>query len=237
MRFTTGLTSQLSNDFHVRRVIRDYFLAMRRANTAQPCWQWDRSSIDQPPTDSYVDSKPTVRIGLVQWQMRPYVSVDDLFVAGRVLRRFRLAITRAISSSSQSIFVRLLMAHLTIRGEAQSIRMMAQYTDEYLADRFLRTWPSVTTSISSPVVCLISRTIPSTMSGFLCRRDGSVDMYEKIQVTPDEQKCWGLSGGSHIQTFDTDCGKIGIVICYDVEFLTFRVRWQRMVCRFSLFHS
>ena len=32
--------------------------------------------------------------------------------------------------------------------------------------------------------------------GFLCRRDGSVDMYEKIHVTPDEQKCWGLSGGS-----------------------------------------
>lgn len=45
-----------------------------------------------------------------------------------------------------------------------------------------------------------------------------LDMYEKIHVTPDEQKCWGLSGGSHIQTFDTDCGKIGIVICYDVEF-------------------
>ena len=46
----------------------------------------------------------------------------------------------------------------------------------------------------------------------------SVDMYEKIHVTPDEQKSWGLRGGSHIQTFDTDCGKIGIVICYDVEF-------------------
>jgi hypothetical protein len=25
-------------------------------------------------------------------------------------------------------------------------------------------------------------------------------------------------GGDTIQTFDTDCGKIGIVICYDVEF-------------------
>jgi predicted amidohydrolase len=24
--------------------------------------------------------------------------------------------------------------------------------------------------------------------------------------------------GRTIQTFDTDCGKIGIVICYDVEF-------------------
>lgn len=27
-----------------------------------------------------------------------------------------------------------------------------------------------------------------------------------------------MSGGHKIQTFDTDCGKIGILICYDVEF-------------------
>ncbi|MDA6840414.1 hypothetical protein OSL57_27230, partial [Escherichia coli] len=40
--------------------------------------QWDNIYY-QPPTDSYVDRKPTVRIGLVQWQMRPYASVDDLF--------------------------------------------------------------------------------------------------------------------------------------------------------------
>ena len=54
--------------------------------------------------------------------------------------------------------------------------------------------------------------------GFLIRRDGTDEMYEKIHVTPDEMKCWGLNGGSTIRTFDTDCGKIGVVICYDVEF-------------------
>ena len=27
-----------------------------------------------------------------------------------------------------------------------------------------------------------------------------------------------MEGGSEIKTFDTDCGKIGILICYDVEF-------------------
>ena len=43
-------------------------------------------------------------------------------------------------------------------------------------------------------------------------------MYEKVHVTPDEIKSWGLSGGKMVQTFDTDCAKIGILICYDVEF-------------------
>ena len=54
--------------------------------------------------------------------------------------------------------------------------------------------------------------------GFLCRRDGSYDMYEKVHITPDEIKSWGLTGGSMVKTFETDCARIGILICYDVEF-------------------
>jgi predicted amidohydrolase len=54
--------------------------------------------------------------------------------------------------------------------------------------------------------------------GYLCHRDGTVERYEKLHVTPDEAKVWGMQGGSTIRTFDTDCGKIGILICYDSEF-------------------
>jgi predicted amidohydrolase len=43
------------------------------------------------------------------------------------------------------------------------------------------------------------------------------EMYRKIHITPNEVFHWGITGDT-IQTFDTDCGKIGIVICYDVEF-------------------
>jgi predicted amidohydrolase len=54
--------------------------------------------------------------------------------------------------------------------------------------------------------------------GYLCKRDGSVERYEKIHVTPDEAKVWGMVGGNQLKTFDTDCGKIGVLICYDSEF-------------------
>ena len=54
--------------------------------------------------------------------------------------------------------------------------------------------------------------------GYLCRRDGSIERYEKLHVTPDEAKVWGMQNGSRLQSFDTDCGKIGILICYDSEF-------------------
>ena len=40
--------------------------------------QWDNIYY-QPPTTDYVDKKTTVRVGLVQWQMRPYKTLDDVF--------------------------------------------------------------------------------------------------------------------------------------------------------------
>ncbi len=54
--------------------------------------------------------------------------------------------------------------------------------------------------------------------GFLCRRDGTFEEYTKMHVTPDEAKYWGLTGGDTIKVYETDCGPIGVLICYDVEF-------------------
>ena len=110
-----------------------------------------------------------------------------------------------------------LMAKFNNMGEAQSIRQMAQYTEQ-IRDRFRELAISYNINIITGSMPYVKDDGALYNVGFLCRRDGSVDMYEKIHVTPDEQKCWGLTGGSRIQTFDTDCGKIGIVICYDVEF-------------------
>ena len=54
--------------------------------------------------------------------------------------------------------------------------------------------------------------------GYLCRRDGTSEKYEKIHITPSEKSSWGMVGGNALKVFDTDCGKIGVLICYDVEF-------------------
>ena len=53
---------------------------------------------------------------------------------------------------------------------------------------------------------------------YLCRRDGTVDSQYKLHPTPHEKRAWIMQGGDELKTFDTDFGKIGILICYDVEF-------------------
>jgi predicted amidohydrolase len=53
---------------------------------------------------------------------------------------------------------------------------------------------------------------------FLFRRDGTIERQYKIHITPNERRWWGIEEGEKVQVFDTDCGKIAIQICYDIEF-------------------
>lgn len=55
-------------------------------------------------------------------------------------------------------------------------------------------------------------------TAYLCRRDGSVATQDKIQPTPSERDVWGVTGGTKLEAIDTDCGKVGVLICYDSEF-------------------
>ena len=49
-------------------------------------------------------------------------------------------------------------------------------------------------------------------------RDGTVHAQEKLHPTPDERESWNIKGGDSIDVIETDCGPIGVMICYDSEF-------------------
>lgn len=50
------------------------------------------------------------------------------------------------------------------------------------------------------------------------RRDGTVATQVKIHPTPNERFWWNIKGGDYLNPIDTDCGQIGVLICYDSEF-------------------
>lgn len=53
---------------------------------------------------------------------------------------------------------------------------------------------------------------------YVCLRDGSIHRQEKLHPTPNERYWWGIEGGHEAKTIMTDCGPIGVMICYDSEF-------------------
>ena len=101
-------------------------------------------------------------------------------------------------------------------SEAEAIRKLAGYTEA-----FVRRFSKLAISYN---INIITGSMPEIVNnnlynvGYLCKRDGGVERYEKLHITPDEAKVWGMQGGNKIQSFKTDCGKVGILICYDVEF-------------------
>ncbi len=53
---------------------------------------------------------------------------------------------------------------------------------------------------------------------YVCLRDGGVHEQDKIHATPSERDWWGVKGGDAVRVIPTDCGPVGVLICYDVEF-------------------
>ncbi|MEZ5566471.1 MAG: carbon-nitrogen hydrolase family protein [Gammaproteobacteria bacterium] len=73
-------------------------------------------------------------------------------------------------------------------------------------------------------VNIIGGSIPS-MRGDVVRnvchvflRDGSMYSQDKIHPTPNERYWWNITGGNEVSLINTDCGPIGVLICYDSEF-------------------
>ncbi|NIJ38444.1 putative amidohydrolase [Sphingopyxis panaciterrae] len=56
--------------------------------------------------------------------------------------------------------------------------------------------------------------------GHIFLRDGRIEHRDKIHPTPSERTAWGIEGGGtrDADVVATDCGPIGLMICYDSEF-------------------
>ncbi|HJU45223.1 MAG TPA: bifunctional GNAT family N-acetyltransferase/carbon-nitrogen hydrolase family protein [Chitinophagaceae bacterium] len=208
------LTFQLSNDFHVKKVLKGYMPDDLQSKEFAVLLQWDNIYYSAPAGKSFTPSS-YVRLGLVQWEMRPYRDLEELFTQVEYF-------VDAVSSykSDFALFPELfngpLLAKFNHMNEADAMRALAQYTPQ-IRDRFVQLAIKYNVNI-------ITGSLPSmeenTLNnvGFLCHRSGKIDKYEKIHITPDEAAYWGIQGGTSLRVYETDIGNVGILVCYDVEF-------------------
>jgi predicted amidohydrolase/GNAT superfamily N-acetyltransferase len=208
------LNFQISNDFHPAKVLKGYLEGDEASNEYAVLMEWDNIYYERP-TILAKTTKKVVRLGLIQWQMRPYQELDELLQQAEY---FIDAVSgyRSDFALFPEFFNAPLMADNNHLSEPEAIRELAKHTG-FIRDQFTKLAISYNINI-------ISGSMPEIVDdklynvGYLCRRDGTVERYEKLHVTPDEAKVWGMQGGNILKAFDTDCGKIGILICYDCEF-------------------
>ncbi len=208
------LSFQISNDFHPTRVLKGYLEGDVASNEFAVLLEWNNIYYEEK-TQTPGTIKKVVRLGLIQWQMRPYKGLDDLMQQAEY---FIDAVSgyRSDFALFPEFFNAPLMEDYNHLSEPDAIRELSKYTDN-----ITRKFSELSISYN---INIITGSMPELKDGklynvgYLCRRDGTVERYEKLHVTPDEVKIWGMVGGSELKTFDTDCGKIGILICYDTEF-------------------
>lgn len=208
------LTFQLSNDFRVIKVLKHYLPGDKGSEEYATLLEWN--NIYHAKDEHLLKpEKVQVRIGLVQWMMRPLNDLDALF---EQMEFFVDAVSdyKADFVMFPELFNAPLMADYNHLPEAEAIRKLAEYT-EPIRDKCKEFAISYNVNIlTGSMPHMRDGTLYNV--GYLCRRDGSHETYEKIHITPSEVSYWGMVGGNTLNVFETDSGKIGVLICYDVEF-------------------
>lgn len=215
------LTFQLNNGYEVLGVLPDYLPDDRESlgYASHLIWRNPAHKFKEPVAgDSHVHLQvpTTVRIATVQYLQRRIGSLDE----------FRQIVTYFVREMADSrcdfvVFPELFTVQLlSIDNEPlehyAAIRRLADYADDYrevmsdLAVRF-----NINIIAGSHPVWVGDDLLNM---GHVYLRDGSEHRQPKIHPTPAERHWWNIRGGDSLNAIETDCGPIGVLVCYDSEF-------------------
>ncbi|HCA06374.1 MULTISPECIES: carbon-nitrogen hydrolase family protein [Chryseobacterium] len=208
------LSFQLSNNFLPIKILKKYLPEDESSLENAVLLQWNNIYYSKKP-NTMQDS--IIRLGLVQWQMRHFKNIDAFYeqveffvnVMGDYKSDFVLF---------PELFNTPLLAPFNKLSERDSMIELAKLSED-IKNKISELAISYNVNIisgSMPVFDPDNNDLYNV--SYLLHRDGRIDEYRKIHITPNERKYYGMKGGNEIRVFDTDCGKIGLVICYDVEF-------------------
>jgi predicted amidohydrolase/GNAT superfamily N-acetyltransferase len=208
------LSFQLSNNFLPIKILKKYLPEDESSLENAVLLQWNNIYYSKKP-NTMQDS--IIRLGLVQWQMRHFKNIDAFYeqveffvnVMGDYKSDFVLF---------PELFNTPLLAPFNKLSERDSMIELAKLSEE-IKNKISELAISYNVNIISGSMPVFDHDNNDLYNvSYLLHRDGRIDEYRKIHITPNEKKYYGMKGGNEIRVFDTDCGQIGLVICYDVEF-------------------
>lgn len=209
------LSFQISNGFDVRQVLKAYLPEDKASLGYATLLQWHNVYFNTDKPSLISANKDSARIGCVQWQMRYFENVEELL---QQVEYFVDALSdyKCDVALFPEFFNAPLMGLSPNKSSIDAIWHLAGYTDEILS--------AISHLAVSYNINIIAGSMPVIENdelynvAFICHRDGSVESQPKLHPTPYEKNGWIMKGGDSLKVFNTDFGKIGVLICYDVEF-------------------
>lgn len=215
------LSFQLRNGFEFRGILHDYSAEDKesRGHAAHLVWHNPQVSRDDEGESTEKSNRlpDTVRVSTVQYALRGVSSFEEFT---RHVEYF-VDVT-ADYGADFVVFPELFTLQLLSLEEhplspAQSIEYLTGYTERF---KEFMSQLSVRYNIN-----IIGGSHPTKVESgeiynicYVFLRDGAIHEQAKIHPTPNEVYWWNIAGGSEVHTIMTDCGPIGVMICYDCEF-------------------
>lgn len=212
-------------NFHLRAgfepvgVLKDYLPADSDSGGCATHMVWRNPYVEKVLTGSALShgQKEDVRVATVQYQQRMVASFEE-FISNVEYFVDVCTDSRCDFVVFPELFTLCLLAlEPEPLSPAASIERLSEYTPRFVeAMRKLAISYNINIIGGSHPTRTDDGEIQNVAYVFL--RDGSVHPREKIHPTPNERHWWAIQGGDEASTILTDCGPIGVLICYDSEF-------------------
>ncbi|MBU9720829.1 MULTISPECIES: GNAT family N-acetyltransferase [Bacillaceae] len=212
--FDPVLTFQVMNGFTLKRVNKDYLDDDNASMKYATLMEWNNVEY-QPTTKRHFKTSFPVRICAIQYMMKKIDSFEEFAQ--------QCEYYADVGASYHSdfvvfpeIFTTQLLSFIEEKRPAQAIRRLTEFTEVYI-NLFTELAIKYNVNIIGGSH-FVEEDGKIFNIAYLFRRDGTIEKQYKIHITPNERKFWGIHGGDKVEVFDTDCGKIAIQICYDIQF-------------------
>ncbi len=208
------LTPQLSNGFALQRLIPEYMPSDEDSCGFATHMEWLNLEAESHRGRN-MRAVQTVRIAAAQWRVREVSTFEDFAQQARffvdVASDYRCDFL---------LFPELFTLQLLSLSQGErpglAARRLAGFTPQYL-----ELFGSLAVKYNVNIIGGSQFTVEDGKLynvAFLFRRNGTMEKQYKLHITPSERKWWGVEGGSALEVFSTDRGRIAINVCYDVEF-------------------
>ena len=171
----------------------------------------------QQSTQHHSRLPEAVRVATVQFQMRKINRIREFEEQVEYFVDVAADYKADFVTFPELFTLQLLSLETEKLAPAPAIEKISEYTD-----RFIAFMAKLAVSYN---INIIGGSHPTRMPNdeirnicYVFLRDGSTYSQEKLHPTPAEARWWNIKGGEGASVIQTDCGPIGVMICYDSEF-------------------
>ncbi len=204
------LSFQLREGFILRDVM-PHYLRDARSNNHASLIEWLNPDYRQQPQDG----TRKVRLACVQYLMRRVKSFNEF------ARQVTYFVDVAADYGADflllpELFSVQLLSQTDTRSPQEGMQRLSEYTP-----KFVELMKGLAMKFD---ITIIAGTHPTHQgdallnTSYICLPNGRIVTQSKLHITPNERKWWGISGGRTLQVIDTPKARIGVLICYDIEF-------------------